>query len=190
VIRPLTALLLATLTPQAAPWPLPNLHGARTLLSRLAPSDRATVERLLHPELGPLFQGEPEQSIDKAIASFPTEPLSLAGLRALAVQATGEELCGTTGNCSFWIIDLQRRRILLRAMGVGAYTVDRSASHGTPDIVTSTLESGAGHELIRWRFGAAAYSPQTCATANYADADGHPYKEPQIVPHACSSEGN
>ena len=128
--------------------------------------------------------------MNKAIQSFRAERLSLGGTPALAVQPNGSELCGATGNCSFWIIDGRQHRILLRAEGVQQFAVMQSPKRGFPDIITGTHESATESELIRWQFTDGAYEPASCATRDYNDPGGNPLAEPKITPHPCDPEGN
>lgn len=187
-------LLLSALTaPVTAPvggWPLAHLHESATSIARLPPSARLLAHTLLRPQMGPLFQDQSSRTLDKAIDSFRAERLTLGRTPALAVQPTGDELCSPTGNCSFWIIDLQHRRILLRSIAVQTFAIDRISSRGLPDIITGTTNRATETDLIRWHDEGAQYIRQSCATVYYADDDGITYKEPKLTPHPCSLEGN
>ena len=179
------------LAAQVVAWPAVRLHETTGGLIRLPPADRTIAERLLRSQLGPLFQGEDAQQINKAIQLFRAERLNLGGAPALAVQPTGAELCGAaTGNCSFWIIDLHQHRIVLRADGVQQFAVIQSPKRGLPDIVTGTHESATESELIRWQFIDGSYEPASCATRDYNDSNGNPLPQPKITPHPCDPEGN
>lgn len=178
------------LATQVVTWPAVRLHQASGGLVRLPPNDRAITERLLHSQLGPLFQGEGAEQVDKAIEFFRVERMTLSGTPVLAVQATGENLCGATGNCSFWIIDLHQRRIVLRADGVQQFGVTQNSKRGFPDVITESHASALDQELIRWQFIAGNYEPAACATREDNDADGNSLPQPKITPHPCSAEGN
>ena len=178
------------LAAQAVAWPAVRLHETSGGLTRLPPADRAIAQRLLRSQLGPLFQDESVVQINKAIQSFRVERLSLDGTPALAVQPSDGDLCGATGNCSFWIIDLRQRRIVLRSDGVQQFAVVQSSKRGFPDVITSTHDSATESELIRWRFAGASYEPADCATKDYADPIGNPLPQPKITPHPCDPEGN
>jgi hypothetical protein len=185
-----SVLLWIGLAAQVIAWPAVPLHEASGGLVRLPPADRAIAERLLHSQLGPLFQGDGTEQVNKAIQFFRVERLSLGGTPALAVQATGEVLCGASGNCSFWIIDLHQRRVVLRADGVQEFALAPTAKHGFPDVITWTHESATEHELIRWRFIGGDYERTACATHDWSDADGNPLPQPKITAHPCDPEGN
>jgi hypothetical protein len=185
-----SALVWMALAAQVVAWPVARLHEATNGLMRLPPNDRAIVERLLRPQLGPLVQGEGAGQLDKAIHSFRAERLTLGGTPALAIQPTGDDFCGGTGNCLFWIIDLHQRRILLRAEAIQQFSVDQNPKHGFPDVITGTHESASESELIRWQFAAGAYQAAACATVDYSDSAGNPLPQPKTTPHPCSSEGN
>lgn len=160
-------------------------------LSRLPAADRAIVTRLLRPHLGPLFQGQSPQSVAQTLRAFRAEPLRLDGISALAVQPSQlNDLCSPAGNCSFWIIDLPHRRILLDAIAVQSFAADATPPRGMPDILTRTHGSPAESELTRWRFQGGRYLRSDCAALEYADADGTLRKEPGITPHPCNPEGN
>lgn len=182
-----SALLFLAIAPTNLGWPVAGLHVASVPVARLPPADRAIVARLLRPELGPLFQGEPPQVTDKTIQTFRAEQIHLANARSVALQGTGD-LCSPTNNCSLWIVDLQHRRVLLKTIAQ-RYTLDRSRSPATPDIVTAMHSSATQAELTRWQFEDAHYFAATCATLDSADADGRPYNQPKFTPHSCNPEG-
>ncbi len=180
----------AAVVAQTPERPVELLHAPSSSLQRLPPSERAIVLKLLRPELGPLFQGEAITVADDVMRSFRAERLNLGGISAVAVQSTGGELCGATGNCSFWIVDLLHRRVLLRAESVEAFATDKVRPHIMPELVTATHESAASQERIRWIFVSGHYEPQSCATVDSADASGTTLSQPKITPHPCSPEGN
>jgi hypothetical protein len=192
------ALLLAAFSAQAAAprpsapggWPLTHVHEASTPLERIPPVDRSVAFSLLKPYLGPLFQGESTQEMNQAIRSFRAERLTLAGGAALAVQPSGSELCGATGNCSFWIVDLRHRRILLNADGIQSFAVTSSKSGAMPEIITSSHASAYQQERIRWRLQGSSYRQESCATVDSADDAGQTYPTPTVTPHPCPTEGN
>lgn len=184
-----SALMWMALAAQVVAWPATRLHETSGSLMRLPAAERAVAEHLLRSQLGPLFQGEDSGQVEKAIHSFRAERFTLAGTPAVAVQPSGGDLCGATGNCSFWIIDLHQRRIVLRADGVQQFAVEHSSKRGFPDVITSTQESTES-ELIQWQFAGASYTPAACATRDFSDADGHPLPEPKTTPHPCAPEGN
>ena len=185
-----SALVWIGLAAQVVAWPAVRLHQASGGMIRLPPADRAIADRLLRSQLGPLFQGEGTEQVNRAIQFFRVERLSLGGTPALAVQATGGNLCGATGNCAFWIIDLRQRRVVLRADGVQQFGVDQASKHGLPDVFTGTHESATESELIRWQFIGGSYERAACATSDESDPDGNPLPQPKTTPHPCDPEGN
>jgi hypothetical protein len=192
------ALLLAAFSAQAAAprssapgdWPLTQLHEASTPLERISPADRSVSLSLLKPYLGPLFQGESSQEMNQAIRSFRAERLTLNGIAALAVQPSGSELCGATGNCSFWIVDLRHRRIVLNAIGVQSFAARSKRPGMMPEIITSSHASAFEHELTLWRVQGSSYRQESCATVDSANDDGQTYPTPKVTPHPCPTEGN
>lgn len=186
----MNTLYITALSAQTAPWMSARIHSPAASLQRLPEVERATIYKLLRPQLGPLFQGDAPSVADDAIRSFRAERVNLAGTSAVAVQATGNELCGIPGNCSFWVIDLLHRRVILHADGVLAYAIESANPHMMPDVVTATQASALEQERIRWAFLAGQYKPQSCATIDYADASGTKLSQPEITPHPCSTEGN
>lgn len=185
-----SALAWIALTAQVVAWPAVRLHETSGGFVRLLPADRSIAEHLLRPRLGPLFQGEGPGQLDNAIRSFRAEHLNLGGTPALVVQPNGENLCGGGGNCSFWVIDLRQRRILLSADGVQMFAVEPNSKRGLPDIITRTHESASEGDLIRWHFSGASYEPADCATEENADSDGNPLPQPKITTHPCTPEGS
>jgi len=174
---------------QSTDWPIRRLHAPSSSLLRLSVADQAIAMKLLRPELGPLFQGDATSLLDQQIRSFRAERVSLGGVPTLALSPSSGELCGSNGNCSFWIIDLAHRRILLRAEAVQSFAVEPEKPHAMPNVITSTSSSGSQSEMTRWHFLTAFYERESCATLSNADDSGAPLNPPKITPHSCS-EGN
>lgn len=185
LIESLSMALAAT----ALGWPIGSLHEAISPVGRLPQADRAIVTRLLRPTLGPLYQGEPPQLLDNAVQAFRSERVHLGRIPAIAVQASGDRLCSPAGNCLFWLIDLQHRRILLKAGEIQSFALDKSATGSLPDMVSSSQGSETQSDLIRWHYEGARYEGTECASVEYADANGNKYSEPKFTPHPCN-EGN
>lgn len=122
--------------------------------------------------------------------TFRAERLTLAGSPALVVQPSGSELCGATGNCSFWIVDLRHRRVVLNAVSIQSFAVSAARTGSMPEIVTSSHASAYEHERIRWQFQGSSYQRESCATVNTATDDGQPYPAPKVASHPCPTEGN
>ena len=181
-------LLFLALAPAVLGWPVGSLHQARSPIAGLPAAERALITRLVRPDLGPLFQGEPQTTLDKAIRSFPAERVGLGATRAVVVQASGSELCDSGANCALWIIDLQHRRVLLKTVA-HSYALTRSASSAVPDLVTRTQRSVTEGELTRWRHDDPRYVTVSCATVDNADSSGTSYAGPRFTPHPCN-EGN
>lgn len=185
-----SALVWIALAAQLIAWPEAKLHEATGGLMRLPPGERATTERILRPQLGPLAQGEDAAQMNRAIQSFRVERLNFSGTPALAVQATGNDFCGAADNCDFWVIDLRQQRVLLRAVGVQQFAIYQESKSGFPDVITRSHASAFEGELIRWQFSEPTYHPAACATEENADSDGNPLPKTKITPHPCSPEGN
>ena len=191
-------LLLAVLSAQTAgshapdppAWPLVPLHEAVTPLEKIPLSQRSVVASLLKPYLGPLFQGESSEQLYHVMRSFRSERITLAGSPALVVQPSGGELCASTGNCSFWIVDLSHRRVVLNAVGIQSFAVTSPRPGAMPEIITRSHASTHEQELIRWQFQGSSYRRESCATVDNANDDGQPYPTPRITPHPCPTEGN
>lgn len=190
LIAVLSAQTGASRTPEPQAWPLIPLHEASTALERFPPSERSVVVALLKPYLGPLVQGESTEELNRLMRSFRAQRLTLGGSPALVVQPSGNEFCGATGNCSFWVVDLRRRRVVLNAVGIRSFAVSPSRGAGMPEILTSSHASAYEQEEIRWQFQGSSYQRESCATVDTANDDGQPYPTPRITLHPCSPEGN
>lgn len=194
----IATLLLTVLSAQAgashasepAAWPLTTLHEASTPLERFPAAERSVALSLLKPDLGPLVQGESSEQLNQVMRGFRAERLTLAGNPALIVQPSGNELCGGTGNCSFWIVDLRHRRVVLNAVGIQSFAVHATRPGGVPEIITSSHASTYEQERVRWQFQGSSYQRESCATVDTASDDGQPYPTPKVTPHPCSIEGN
>jgi hypothetical protein len=188
-----TVLSAQTAAPHATEsgaWPLTPLHETSTPLERFPPTERSTALSLLKPALGPLVQGESSEELNHLMRSFRAERLTLAGSPALVVQPSGNALCGATGNCSFWIVDLRHRRVVLNSVGIQSFAVTGARPGGMPEIITSSHASTYEQERIRWQFQGSSYQRESCATVNTATDDGQPYPTPKATLHPCSIEGN
>ncbi len=185
-----SALMWMTLAAQVVAWPAVKLHDANGALTRLPANDRIVVEHLLRSQLGPMAQGEDAGQMNRAIESFRVERVILAGAPGLAVQANGENFCGASGNCSFWIVDLRQHRVVLRADAVQQFAMEQHSKSGFPDVITWTHESATEHELIRWQFIGGKYERTACATHDWSDTEGNPLPQPKTTPHPCDPEGN
>lgn len=184
------AVLAASGAAQSADWTVQRLHAPSSSLARLSQADQAIVLRLLRPELGPLFQGDASSVIDQQIRSFRAQRISLGGVPAVALAPSSGDLCGSNGNCGFWIIDLLHRRVLLRSDAVQSFAVEAGKPHATPNVITRTGSPAGQAELTRWRFSGASYERASCATSTSTDDSGAPLDKPIITPHSCSPEGN
>ena len=188
----LAALSAQTPAPRAAEpgaWALAQLRVASTPLERFPAAERSAAFSLLKPYLGPLFQGDSSGQLNQAMRSFRGERITLAGNPALVVQPTGSDLCGGTGNCSFWIIDARHRRVVLNADGIQSFALSPTQPGGMPYIITSTHSSSFEQERIRWQFQGSSYRRADCATVDTANETGQPYATPRITPHPCPIEG-
>lgn len=192
------ALLLAVLSAQtttphaseANAWPLAETHQTSTTIERLPPAQRSVLLPLLRPYLGPLVQGESSEEINRMMSSFRAERFSLAGAPGLIVQPSGSELCGTTGNCSLWVVDLRHHRVVLNAVGIQSFAVSPARVGVMPAIITSSHASTYQQERIRWQFQGSSYERESCATVDTANDDGQPYPTPRVTTHPCPAEGN
>lgn len=173
-----------------AAWPLTHLHETSTSLERFPLAERSVALSLLKPDLGPLVQGESSEELNRLMRSFRAERLILAGNPTLIVQPSGNELCGSSGNCSFWIVDLRHRRVVLNAVGIQSFAVSAARPGGMPEIITSSHASTYEQERVRWQFQGSTYERESCATVDTASDDDKPYPTPRITPHPCSIEGN
>jgi hypothetical protein len=183
------ALFVATVAAQAPAWPVQRMHPPSSSLQRLSPVERESVMRLIRPELGPLFQGEASSVMDQAIRSFRAERISLGSASAVAVSPNSGELCGANGNCSFWIVDMTHRHVVLHTDTVQSFAVDSPKPHTVANVYTST-RSAASSEMIRWRYVGSHYERDSCATVNGTDDSGAPLREPRITPHPCDTDPN
>ncbi len=196
-ILPLTLLFAVVSAQTAAPHatesstsPHTRLHESSTPLERFPAAERSVVLSLLKPYLGPLVQGESSEQLNHVMRSFRAERLTLAGSPALVVQPSGNEFCGATGNCSFWIVDLRHRRVVLNTVGIQNFGAVPSRPGGMPEIITSSHASAHEQEEIVWHFQSSSYQRKSCATVDTANDDGQTYPTPKVTPHPCPLEGN
>ncbi len=100
------------------------------------------------------------------------------------VQALGNNFCGASGNCSFWVLSSDYN-ILLDTIAQ-MFKVQKSQHSVHPDIVTSMHDSASSGDLRQWRFTGPRYKPVACATYNYTNASGDTLTTPTLTPHPCS----
>jgi hypothetical protein len=185
-----SALLGTTLSGQTSQWPVERMHAPSSSLQRLPQVERETVMKLIRPELGPLFQGEAPSVADQAMRFFRAEHINLGAASAVALSPGSGELCGTTGNCSFWIVDLTHRRVVLHTDAIQSFAVDAAKPHMVPHVYTSTRNSASESEMIRWHYIDGQYERDSCATLSDTDESGAPLKEPRITSHPCIADSN
>jgi hypothetical protein len=166
----LTLLLALTAPTQRAAWNLDGLHEVEQPIGRLNPPDRHAILRKLQIVAAQL-RGEEQNA---------------TGGPTFFVQATGDEHCGATGNCDFWVLDSNHTILLKTTAQMATYLPQ--LHDGRRDVLTALHNSAFGQIAARWQFDGNRYRRTACADiANANSFTGKSYRQPRIKPTACTS---
>jgi hypothetical protein len=173
-VRPcplLTAILALSLLPMSlaaqSDRDLSGLHSVKAPISLLDPPDRHEILRRL-----------------QIVASnLHGEAVLSGGQKTFFVQAFGQQLCGGTGNCNFWVFD-SNHRILLRTVAQQA-TYLNEEHDGRRDVLTSFHGSAFESQTSRWQFDGRHYRRSGCTTINFNDGHGDFLKKPRVTSGPC-----
>ena len=164
----LTLLTLAA-TAQTPPiWDLTGIHEITTPISQLNPPDRHEILKHLQIVASQL-RGEAVTAPNRD--------------QTFVVQGYGSDLCGGTGNCSFWVFDAQHN-ILVKTVAQ-TFRFLPQIHNGKNDLLTAMHDSATSSDLTHWQFDGRRYHPIKCATVDYADPIGNSYPRPKFTPSKC-----
>jgi hypothetical protein len=80
--------------------------------------------------------------------------LNADGIPEVIAQASGDELCSPTGNCSFWVFmrSGSRYKLILDAHARQTFTIQKSRTNGFLDLVLGMHGSATEQGLFVYRF--------------------------------------
>jgi hypothetical protein len=198
MIRNLAAVLLVAITPcalaQSFHWDSKKSHelvrkNAIRFSKELSPEDRSlllhAIAARLHPGMADL-DIQSEKQLLNAAADTRIELVDLDGdgKPEVIAQSWGDETCGATGNCSFWIFKKTDRsyKTILNG-GAQVFAVEETSTNGFRDVTLGLHDSATESELFPYRFSGDRYRKRGCFDANWAKEVGGPIlKKPIITP--------
>lgn len=85
-------------------------------------------------------------------------------------QATGEDLCSPTGNCSLWVFKHGRKGYQVVLDGIAqTFTIQPTITHGWHDIVLGMHGSAFETQLTVYKYDGKAYTSTACYMAIFKD---------------------
>jgi hypothetical protein len=115
------------------------------------------------------------------------------GRPEVIAQPVGDEVCGATGNCFFWVFEKTASgyRLLLDAKdgdpkpGIQVFTIQPTRSQGFSDLVLGTHDSASERTLYLYRYHDGRYRQTDCYNADWWSTQGgswHQLKQPEVTP--------
>jgi hypothetical protein len=150
----------------------------------ISPSDRTRLLEALVEQ----FKGESKPRERAARARVKPLDLNGDGVPEIVCQASDDQMCSPTGNCSFWIFgrDSGGYRLLLKKAAIQTFTIQRNRTDGYFDVVLGMHRSATEQELFLYRFHDGRYGRTACYDAKWTylgkDGESHDPKEPRITP--------
>jgi hypothetical protein len=198
MIRNLAAVLLVAITPcalaQSFHWDAKKSHelvrkNAIRFAKELSPEDRSlllyAIVARLRPGMADLDIQSEKQLLDAA-ADTRIEVVDLDGdgKPEVIAQSWGDEMCGATGNCAFWIF--KKIGSVYKAILIGAaqtFAVEETGTNGFRDVTLGLHDSATKSELRLYRFSEGRYHKRGCFDANWAKEVGGPILKKPIITH-------
>ena len=113
--------------------------------------------------------------------------LGPASSPGLVVQGFGSCMCGTVGNCPFWIIDEKPNpSVLLEAEGVQIFAFQQRQTAKNFDLLVGSHNSATMTDRRRFRFNGTKCRLNGCATNEREDELGNVLHPPRVTPEKCS----
>ncbi len=156
---------------------------------------RAVLHQLKrHRSLDAFFAGMPEQKLVELAANTRIERMDLNGDGTLEViaQANGLGPCGGTGNCIFWVFQLNSSgvRVLLDTFdseaGFEVITVRPWSTNGYRDLVLGAHLSAGSRGLVWYKYANGTYRRWRCYNVTGQGESGK-LKDPAIAPANCDA---
>ena len=173
-----------------------ELRGADTIREsrNLTTAQRAEfIELLLRSYGEPGHRTDAEQQEDRAAAAdtrIKLIDLNHDGIPELMTQATGDEFCGASGNCTF-LVFTQRKGVYVKILDSIAqtYTIQPTVSSGFQDLILGMHGSATEAELKLYKYDGQRYRRTSCYDANWSvlgkDGEIHDLKSPTIKASPC-----
>jgi hypothetical protein len=151
---------------------------------KISASERAKLLKALVAQ----FKGSSEPAKRAARTRVKLIDLNADGVPEAVSQATDDEMCSPTGNCSFWIFQRGRAgyRLLLEKHAIQTFTIQRTQTNGFYDLVLGMHGSATQEELFVYQFRRGRYHRAACYDANWTylgkDGEYHHLREPRVTP--------
>jgi hypothetical protein len=171
--------------------------GGEDRISQLKSLNSVERERILDaiiqelkPNKGEVdIHTEHEWSVIAAETRIKLVDLNGDGIPEVIAQASDNELCSPTGNCSFWVFmrSGSRYELILDTDARQTFTIQKSRTNGFLDLVLGMHGSATEEGLSIYRFVNGRYQTSDCYNANWRRLVGDEWqdlKKPVITP--CS----
>jgi hypothetical protein len=150
-----------------------------------SPADVAGVHELSMPisKLNSADRHEILKRLQIVASQLRGEVVISGTTRTFFIQGSGQEQCGATGNCSFWIFDTDHKIMLDGSAQSAKYLEQMHA--GRNDVLTTLHDSASELDITYWKFNGKRYRRFRCGTIDYSDPDGNRYEHPLFTAHLC-----
>ena len=166
----------------------------------LSPRQRETLTKAVlqqlkrHKSLDAFFVGMPEQKLIDLAANTRIERMDLNGDGSpeIIAQANGLGPCGGTGNCIFWIFQMNSSGLKLlldtfdseagfQVIGIRPWSTD-----GYRDLVLGAHLSAGSRDLVWYKYANGAYRRWRCYNLADQGENGTPARTAAIVQAGCA----
>lgn len=150
----------------------------------ISASDRSRLLQALIAQ----FKDKSEATKWAAITRIKLLDLNGDGVPEVVCQASDDQSCSPTGNCSFWIFqkDTTGYRLLLKRAAIQTFTIQPTQTDGYFDLVLGRHSSATEQGLFLYQFHDGRYRLTGCYDANWTylgkDGEYHDLKEPRMKP--------
>jgi len=181
-----------------------SLRAAVGSLRSLGPDDRIAVtktlplaerESLIRAITSQFRQGngienaDSEQEILEHVAATRVKLIDLSGdgIPEVIAQASDDEYCSPTGNCTFWVFlrSGDAYKLILERIATQSFSISPTRTGGFNDLVLAQHGSAFQSNLFVYRFASGRYRKTSCYEASWGKLLGderRELKDPVITP--------
>jgi hypothetical protein len=160
----------------------------------LSPDERAALIGVISEQLRPgrkIGDAPLGKNLVDAVKETRVKLIDLNGdgIPEVIAQASDNESCSPTGNCTIWVFARsgQGYRLILERNAIQTFAIRPTRTNGFKDLVLRQHGSAFESDLFIYRFANGKYHKNACYDANWVSMDGderHELKDPIITP--CS----
>jgi hypothetical protein len=143
-------------------------------LKTLTPAERKEILAALVQEFSP-NKGEADTRTEKESLKMAEDTrvklvdLNGDGIPEVIAQASGNEQCSPTGNCSFWVFTRSDHglKLILDGHVIQTFTIQPTRTNGFSDLVLGMHGSATDQTLFVYRYVDGRYSRSACYDADW-----------------------